>query len=485
MSKSVTGASAPAAVTAIAQVEDELKAVRLVRRGGAVELVWARSADAGETDVRTFAGKSGLSVGAGARRAAQQRDVAVAGFDSAGVVFYRLTVPAVKEGEIAAIVRLQVEARLPLPLEQMEMAWCRGRERNGEVGVTVAAGRREQLQRFVDTVGVFRPAQIFLDSQGIVKVWRTLFSGNDGPAVVVSAQGRNTRVCMVEGGRLVNAAGLDVGIEDLSAGAGASQQAEAADRFAQDMMGVLRLFGYSDTSGIDVFVLSDGGKAVEAMVSSLASAGLNATAALPRVEKLKSRAGRGAEDIYEYRVPIGLALIALDGEATELNVFEGLYEGAEAKAKKRWYRSLKVTGVIAAVTVLLLALIFYALDAASYRRFERLERTADLEQLIQREALVKAIARRRPDVLGLLNQINDLESKGILLDSFTFKMGEPAIITGQADDRAQLHGFEKLLEQSKDISEVKMTPSPETKGDKINFTITFHYKEFTKKQARG
>jgi hypothetical protein len=78
MNDRVVGAVSSRAVTAIAQVEGELKAVRLSRRGGTIELVWARSADSGQTDLKSFAVKSGLAVRAGTPSAARQRDVAVA-----------------------------------------------------------------------------------------------------------------------------------------------------------------------------------------------------------------------------------------------------------------------------------------------------------------------------------------------------------------------------------------------------------------------
>jgi hypothetical protein len=400
------------------------------------------------------------------------------------VVFYSITVPAVKEGEIAAIVRLQAEARLPLAVEQMEVAWRRHGERDGQVPVTIAAAKKDQLRRFAEEVRVFRPSQILLDSQGIAKVWQTLFSENDETAVVVSVQERSTRICLVEGGRLLNGASLDMGMEDFSAAGKSAEHAETAERFAQDMIGVLELFGYTDAAGVGVFVLSDGGKVIEGMVSSLASAGLNARAALPKVEKLKSRAGRGVGDIYEYRVPIGLALTVLEGQVGELNIFERLYEGAEERAKKRWFRSVKATGAVAAAVLLVFLFVFYALDAASYKRLKMMERSADLEELMDREVLIREIARRRPDILGLLGQINGIESKGVMLDSFSFKMDQPVVITGQADDRGRLHRFEKLLEQSKGVSSVKMTPSQDSKGDKVKFTISFHYWGFTKKQSR-
>ena len=480
MRNNITSGSGSAGVVAIAQVDKELKAVRLIRGGGSLELLWVNSVDGGTTDLRTFAVKSGLSLGFVSGAFGEEEKASVVGFDSSGVIFYSLTVPAVKEGEIAAIVRLQAEARLPLPVDQMELAWRSQHVGDGQVTVTVAAAKQDQLERFVEEVRAFRPSQILLDCEGIVKVWRAVFSGDEEPAVVISARHRSSRVCLAKGGRLVNAVSLDTGIEDFSG----SERVEAAERFAQDMRSILELFGYTDPCSVRVFVLSDGGRVLKRMVSSLGSAGLNASAALPQVEKLRGMTEGDSEAIYEYRVPIGLALMALDGAVEELDVFGRFYKPRAEKSKKRWYYSLKVTGAMAAAALILSVIVLYAVDAASYRRLSRLEANADFEQLMQRQMLIKQVAQVRPDLLELLREINSIECKGIMLDSFSFKKGEPASVTGHADGDEH-YKFEKMLQGVKDISDVRMNSNKEAKGDKYKFTITFHYKGFTKKGARS
>jgi hypothetical protein len=480
MRDNIAGGVDSVGVVAIAQVDKELKAVRVMRRGGIAELLWVSSVDAGKTDLRTFAVKSGLSLMSAAGTLVGEEKASVVGFDSGGVVFYSLTVPAVKEGEIAAIVRLQAEARLPLPVGQMELAWRSERVGDGQMRVTVAAAKKHQLGRFVEEVRAFRPAQILLDCEGIVKVWRTMFSGNTELAVVLSARQRSTRACLVKEGRLVNAVSLDTGVEDLSG----SKRLKAADRFAQDMRSVLELFGYADPGAAAIFVLSDGGKVLERMVSSLVSAGLNASSALPQVEKLRGGAEAGEKEVYEYRVPIGLALMALDTEVEELDIFGRLYKPRAEKAKKRWYYSLKITGAMAAAALILFVLVLYAVDAASYRRLSRLEANADFEQLMQRQVLIRQVAQLRPDLLELLREINSIDCKGIMLDTFSFKRGEPASIAGLADGDEH-YKFEKMLQGVKDVSDVRMNSSKEAKGDKYKFTITFHCKGFTKKGTRS
>lgn len=470
-------------VIAVTQEESKFRAVKLVKREGAFEVLWTKSGAAGQSKLGEFATECCLSAGLGGHREADKDKIAVAGFDSSGVVFYRVRVPAVKDEEVAAMVRLQAESRLPLPPEHMELVWRKGRVQDGQVGVTIAAARREQLQGFVEAVRGSEPAKILLDCEGMVKAWRVFFSGSDEPAVVVSTGEQNTKVCMAECGRLVNAVSLDVGTEDFSSRSSAKQTA-TGERFAQDMRSVLELFGCADPTVAPVFVLSDGSSVMKRIVSCLQSAGLNVEAALPEVRNLKSRMDLAVEDIYEYRVPIGLASIALDGDVEELNIFERLYRPVEEKVKKHWYYSLKLTSAIVAGMAVLLIVVLCAADVASNKRLSRLETEADFRQLIQRQTLIKAVARQRPDLLVLLREISSAESGGIMLDNFHFEKGQPVRISGQAPGYDQLFKFQENLMTKKGIKDVKIeNQTRDKKGKKLNFTLEFHYGSFTRKSG--
>jgi hypothetical protein len=431
----------------------------------------------------------------------------VAGFNSAAMAFYRISVPAVGEEELEAIVKLQAETRLPLPAEQMEMAWRPGRMRNGQVGITFAAARKEQLQVFVENVRSFEPEKILLDCEGIVKAWRVFFSGNEKNAVVVSTEARNTQVCLAEDGRLTNTVVLDMGIEDFAAGQ-EEEQTETTERFAQDMASVLELFGCEQSGQVPVFMLSDGSAAYISVVSSLRLAGLNARVALPDVKKLTSWSELGIEDIYEYRVPIGLALMALDTRADELNIFERLYSPAKKQVKRHWLYSPKITGAIAAAMLALLVIVSYAVAVASpgaiEKRLEAAGSEADINLLMQRQKLIKTVAQERPDLLDLLNVVNACGEKGIKLESFHFKKGQRVSVTGQASSNEQLYKFQESLQDKKSIKDVKMTATQSTRSTsdargpsdakgpssarggrgagskRLKFTISFHYKNFTK-----
>jgi hypothetical protein len=409
-------------------------------------------------------------------------------------------VPAIKEKEIAAIVRVQAETRLPLPPEQVELAWRAGQIRNNEVAVTIAAARRERLQEFVENVRGLEPGKILLDCEGVVKAWMTFFGGSESAkgAVVVSMAARSTQVCLVEDGRLSNAAALDIGIDDLSA-AGPTEQTETTEAFVQDMRSVLELFGYpatarrfAETSAglgeLPVFVLSDGSDAIEGIVSALRSAELDARAAEPSIEELGIGGEVGAEELYEYRVPIGLALLGLGAGAEELNIFERLYRPSGEKKRRHWIYSPKVAGAIAAVMLVMLVIVSYAVDVAGPGAIEKRVRAsvsdADMDVLVQRQKLIRTVASERPDLLELLSLVSSSGSKGILLDSLQFKKGQPISITGQADNADLLYKFQESLLTKKGIKQVEIqNAAKDPRGDKFKFTITFHYRNFTTKKV--
>jgi len=506
----VIGVGTRLSAIAIAQDESQLKAVELGKQGGAFEVLWTKSSEVGRTDRRLFAAECGLSVKPTGQAKTDGAKIVVVGFDPAGVAFYRIGVPVAKEEEIAAMVRLQAEARLPLPVEQMELAWRADRGQDGQMAVTIAAARRVHLQGFVEDVRGLKPTKILLDYEGIVKAWRAFFSGSERNAVVVSIGSRNTQVCLAENGKLINAVSLDMGIKDFSAvqedpiaEQGLAQQAETAERFAQDMRSVLELFGYAEPAQLPVFVLSDGNGAIESIVSCLESAGLNVAAALPEIKKLRAQMELGAEDIYEYRVPIGLALMALEArapgaQAEELNIFEHLYNPAGEGKKKRWLYSPKAACAIAAIMLSALVIVSYAVDVVNLKYLRASASGVNMNQLMERQKLIKTVARGRPDLLQLLNEVNTKDSGGIMLDSFHFKKGRLVTISGQAPGNDQLYKFQAALMSKKGITEVEIQnatlmkegggSSPQrqggARGGRLKFNMTFHYKGFTRKGTR-
>ena len=482
MSDNRTNVVTAPSVIAIAQEKNKLRGVELAKRGGAFEVLWTKSGEANKMDLGMFAVECNLSSGRVTESETTGNKTVAVGFDSSGVVFYRLSVPAVKEKELAAIVKLQAETRLPLPGEQMELAWRPGRMQDGQVAVTIAAGKRDHLQKFVEDVRGFEPAKILLDCEGMVKAWGEFFSGDEAAAVVVSIRSRSTQVCLAGQRKLVNAVSLDVGIEDFSAEQ-STERMEATERFVQDIRSVLELFGYTNSGKLPVFVLSNGGSVIQAAVSSLKSAGLNAQVAVPEMQKLRAQTKFSAEDVYEYRVPIGLALMAFEEGEEQLNLFERLYHPKEEKEKRRWLYSPRVAGLIAAVMLALLIIVLYAVDVVNAKRLSGLEAKTDFNLLMQRQKLIKTVALQRPDLLRLLSEINSTEHEGVVLNSVHFRKGRPVTIKGQVKGDENLYKFQKSLQSKKSLKDVVIENASPPKDEKIDFTITFQYRGFSKKRT--
>jgi hypothetical protein len=302
---------------------------------------------------------------------------------------------------------------------------------------------------------------------------------------------KRTQVCLVEKGKLSNAVVLDIGHEDflnaisnLPAGAELSEQAGIAERFSQDIRSVLESFDYGERVELPVLVLSDGSSVIDSIVSCLKYAGINAKAVIPEIKSLRSQGEFGIAQLYEYRLPIGLALMAFERSEDGLNLFVNLYDPSGMKKRSSLY-SLKIAAVIAAALLTVLVMVSYGLDVAENKRLSRLVAQPDFKGLFEQQALIENIARQRPDLLQLLSDINSGENRGIQLDNFYFRKGQPVTIGGEAQSNDQLYDFQKYLLSKKGITDVNIqNTSTDSRTKRLRFTITFNYKTFTKKSTQ-
>jgi hypothetical protein len=223
---------------------------------------------------------------------------------------------------------------------------------------------------------------------------------------------------------------------------------------------------------------------VTRIVEYLNSANIKAVEARADLEKLDSPMQITPKEIMEYAAPIGLASLALAGRDKYLDVFRRLYVPAAEQVRIRWYHSLKLTASLAVVLLLLLAAVFYTVDIMSLRQLTELQSGADFKQLEQRLDLMRDIARQRPDLLNVLNEIASGERGRIMLDSFHYTKGQPIRITGQAEKQEEIFKFQKSLQENKGIADVLISSqAPDSEGKKTEFTITFHYRDFTTKKG--
>ena|GEM_PF-341306 len=541
----MSGTKTESSVIAVVQEEDRLRAVEVQTGPAGLQVVWAKSSQAGQLDWSQFASECGLTVGRPQAGKEAARPKVVIGLRPVGVAFYRLTLPVVPETEMDAMVRMQAETRLPLSADQVELAWRITDRGSEQVVVTMAAIRRKQAQSLIDQVRPLAPDRVVLSSEALVKAWTTLFADalqND--SVVIAMEGRSTLVCLVENGLLSYMATIDMGTEDLVGehlgvpsirpGQGEGQTG-IEEQFLQDLKAILEGFPRSSKQQDGpVVVISDGNPVLEYVAGLLRGAGLKVGVATPRTKTLQATFSPG--QWYEYKAAIGLALMMIDSAASAeptpgLNVFTNLYRppGEEQRAP---ILSTRTATAIAAAALIGALLISYVTDLALAHRLSGLVEQHKLEDLKTQRDTRQIISTYRPDVLALLKEINamipategtvgqtdrgdpsgqgpgnespDRGSRGrggrgdpsgqgpgssgsgaIVLDSLTFRRGQAIQIDGQADRPEQLYAFEQVLQKKEGIRNVEIKKSvKDNQTNKVRFTMSFQYKTFTQKGTR-
>jgi len=484
MSKSV---KTPHAVIAAAREDAHFRAVEVHNHDGRIEVVWARSVAEEGRSWGDFAAQCGLNSSAETHKSSRKGPVAVVGLDPTAVAFYKISAPAVGDEETDSIVRMQAESLLPLSPDQIEVAWRKLPSTDGKIDITLAAARTDYLHRFAESVRAFRPRNILVSFEATAKVWHRLFSEGERQAAVMSIGQRHSQLCLVQNGVVTHAAMVDTGMADLMPAVENLDEREPSDvleRFAQDTRTVLESFGWVASNPWPVCVLSGGSAIIERLVDALNDAGLAARPSLPREARLRVPSEFDLSDIYEYRVPLGLALMELDGTAGALDLLERIDEDEQKRRTRSTWRSTVLAGVVAALMLIALLVTAYLVDRAREKQLSTLVNQPEFGQASQQQVLLKTVARHRADLLQLLTDMNAGESNGIVLDSFRFKKGQPVTISGQAGNEEQMWKFQAGLRGQKNIEDVEIsTAVPDKKTKKIKFTMSFQYKSFTKKNA--
>lgn len=473
-------------VIAIIEQEKEYKAAVLSKKGSGCEIHYTRSA-----------GAAGLSIGDFCRQVTSavnlpdiqkgRRIHYVFGYESRQTAFYPLRIPSAARDELDALVRLQAEDLLPLPMAQMTLAWRAGHSQNGKVPVTLAASRTESLTAFFHRLEEWKPDKIALESEAVVKACHTLHPGLEDEFLLVCPARKNTQIYQVQHH-------LVTGVLTADKDAEPAQKADLSETnlapFLQTLYSALKTFGLQNQKEYPVYILTHDGWPSPEAVTELARTGLNVKSLSFSAEHLHNWKGADSLDVSFWLAPLGLAMMALDADTGALNLFETILPSAAQRKKSRSLLKLKYSLTAALLLLIALPLVLYGLDRARLKKMEtaltRSEVKTSLAQLEREEKLKKAIARQRPDILSLLRILTDSAPEGILLDSFHFKKGQPVRLLGNFQDKNKLYEFTEKLQQQKGIQKVRiLSQSRDNKKNQSIFTLTFEYQYFCSRQKTG
>jgi hypothetical protein len=167
-----------------------------------------------------------------------------------------------------------------------------------------------------------------------------------------------------------------------------------------------------------------------------------------------------------------------------LDLFGAIRAADERREVTSSRRSVVVAGVLAAAMLIVLLVVWRSVDVATADRLGSRVADPNIQAFEARQALLKTVARHRPDVLQLLADVNGGPSDGIVLDDLHFKKGQVVTIAGRADNVEQMWKYQAGLMEHDDIGPVEITrQTADPKTKKIAFTMTFPYKGFAKREA--
>ena len=416
----------------------------------------------------------------------------IVGMSSDAVAFHRTIVPAVKDEELAAVIRMQAEAVTPLPIEDMTLAWHAGPQTDGQRPVTIATAHTDHLRTQMRRLEHLRPQRFILEGQALVKAWRMLCPQAQDPAVLITFTPTGALLCLAEPDRpqsrthqLINQTALDITLDDLDEENPAFQANRR--RFVVDLIGAIKLFGFSTQQTPVVFILGLPTPTVDAIADALADRSLDVKIVTAMPADLAFTNGFSQADLFDYLIPLGLALIGLDEDVAGLDLFTELSQPEQQEDKAAQTRSLKKKAAIVAALLALWILASYLGDIVQLHRLEKAWPQDDAKlgavELLEQHQLRKNIAAQRIDLLELFTRINAARPEGVLIDRFTFKRGRPvSVIAGTKQDE-KLYDFQKALAEQKGIRTVtKHSPTRDEKKG-LTATFSFDYKHFTAKRG--
>lgn len=381
------------------------------------------------------------------------------------------------------MVRMQAETRLPLSADQMGLDWKTIESSDSERTAAVAAMRKNSPG--VNEAVALEPDHIVTEADALVQMWRWGCAQAAPDAIVMSCCEHHTVVCCVRHHQLIHASVLDLGRDDMIPAdtvfeAMSPLNSGPVDQFVQDLQGVVQSYQKALPTCHDVTLLSDGSDPLKAIAETVTQAGLAVHEAIPSETLFTGRMTFGVTDLYAWRVPIGLALCALHQNPAHYELFKDQC-GTPGKKQNGKMRPI-LSWLAAGVAVCLMIGTLYAVDVRRHKKLTELTRTPEVAQFQKERAYQNSVSKQRANLLELLNVVTSKEYKGITLDSFTYKRGQPVKIGGRADKPEPWYAYEKAMTSQKGVTQAKRDDLVQDKKEKkVKFGMSFHYKTYTQK----
>lgn len=440
-------------VIALCQDGDVIKAARISMYGNSFAADWHKDLGRSWPGVKDIAGSEDEIVHV------------VAAFDSSCVGFYNISIPDVEKNKLSSIVKVQAESLLPMAAEDMCYAWRKnGREQN-KLKITIAAGNRKKIEYFADLAAKGSIDSIVLDYESIAEYASFCLRGKCENFIVITFAEYSARLCLVERGELIDAYTVEADFDNPVL-------------MGHEIFQCIENFGLQYKK-LPAYIIAEEQKAHN-LIEYLTSMEINAA-------KLADANINGFEKIDDQtRRIIGSALLVFDERKQPLNLFEGrLAEKKDSQEKKPAF-SLKWAAIAFAAAIILLAIIYPAMDISASGNIEKLMNEQidgqSFKGFMANTQIRKEIGAKRVDMPELFEKIKKALPPGMMIDEFTFKTGQPIKIRGFCPNYDMLYKFQQGLSDLQGVKNVNiLSPRMDQKSNRLEYSIVFDYKDFTRK----
>ncbi|MHC5191870.1 MAG: hypothetical protein ACYSOP_06780 [Planctomycetota bacterium] len=394
---------------------------------------------------------------------------AAAGVDSSVLRFLDMQLPSVDPAMQYPLIQTQAEAMLPLSSDQTLLAWRT--EENAQGLLCRTAAVRKELLRGVLAQSEWI-ATIAPDAVGLAAAWNHLTHQKQECCFLMLPREHDFLVALLQDGRLLCSAVIDAGEADF-------QDQTPAELLLQDISTELDAMQTHCEQSPPLLILSENKQDdfLRTLCSRILDRGRQA-----EIVQLKNHSEQFCK--IEATEALGLALAAAGDKPVD-------YDFRQAEALNQPQQSAGNTNTWLRNAIAVTVALMVAALAASYWSMKKdvkllgeviAAKHEDLtvQQVLSEQAYREKVARARPDLADLIDRIQQARGD-ILLDTLEFEKGKPVKISAVANSYDSAYTMQKNLEsQNKGvISKVLLVqPRLDQKG-KVNFSITFHYRNFS------
>jgi hypothetical protein len=350
--------------------------------------------------------------------------------------------------------------------------------------VSVAAMRKNSPA--VRETSLLEPDHIVLEADALVQMWRWGCGVEaTSNAILMSCGEHHTVLCCVLDHHLIHVSILDLGPADMVPTdtvfeAMSTLESGPVDQFVQALQDAIQGYQKDCPDCHTLTFISDGSESLEPISQTLEKAGLDVHVVTPSEAAFCGRVPYTVADLYAWRVPIGLALCALNESPAHYELFKDLC-GSQEKKQTSSVRPV-LSWVAACAAICLMTWTLYAVDVKRHAKLTELTSAPEVAQFQKERAYQKLVARQRANLLELIDVVTSKEHKGVVIDTFVYKRGQPLKIAGRADKSEPWYDYDKAMTNLNGVTQPRRdNPVPDEKTKKVKFGMSFHYKTYTQK----